>query len=108
MGIKKIEKSAWGAYFDAFSRQFRGTRRTDYAEIRVFSKELGAHKETSWLPLVGITYDRKDDLLEVAVENMDHLIYHPDQIYVDEAGVGVIKSLQIIRKDGTREVIELR
>lgn len=108
MGIKKIEKSAWSVYFDDFSRQFRGNKRTDYAEIRIFSREIGVQQETTWMPLIGITYDRKDDLLEVAVENMDHLIYKPEQIYVDEAEAGVINSLEIIRQDGTREVIELR
>ncbi len=108
MAIKKIERADWSAYFDAFSKPFAQGRRVDYAEIRVFSPEVGAQPATTWLPLAGITYDAQNDLLEVAVANLDHLVFHPATIYVDEAGEGVISSMQITRQDGTREVIELR
>jgi hypothetical protein len=108
MSIKQLEKADWASYFDAFSKKLNREHRTDYAEIRVFSQEDGAQPETSWLPLAGITYDRKGDLLEVLVENMDHLVYHPKEIYVDEMEDKVLSSLEVVREDGTIEVIELR
>lgn len=108
MGIKKIERKDWADYFDAFSRKLNRDHRIDYAEIRVFSLEDGAQPETSWVPLSGITYDRKGDLLEVLVENMDHIIFHPDEIYVDVTEDDVLTSLEVVHVDGTKEVIELR
>ncbi len=108
MATRKLDKSAWAAYFAAFSKPFMHGERVDYAEIRVFSPEVGAQQETTWLPLSGITYDARSDLLDVAVANLDHMIYRPAEIYVEEAGAGVISSIQIVRDDGTREVIELR
>jgi hypothetical protein len=108
MAIKKIDQANWASYFDAFSRNLIRSRRSDYAEIRVFSMEDGAQPETAWLPLAGITYDAKGDLLEIQVTNLDHLILHPAEIYVDEAGAGVIASLEIVRQDGVKEIIELR
>jgi hypothetical protein len=39
---------------------------------------------------------------------MDHMVLHPEEIYVDESEKGGINSLEVIRKDGTIEVIELR
>lgn len=108
MAIKQIEPDDWGPYFDTFSQKMRRDRRTDYAEIRVFSTEDGAQKETAWLPLSGIVYDRKDNLLEVLVENMDHLVLNPSRIYVDETAKGMLTSMEVIRGDGTREVIEVR
>lgn len=108
MAIRHLAPEDWSRYFDAFSRRHIRERRTDYAEIRVFSMEDGAQPETSWLPLAGITYDRKDDLLEILVENMDHLILHPTEIFVEETEEGVLTSLQVVRRDGLKEIIEVR
>lgn len=108
MGIKKIERTRWDTYFNAFSQTLMRSHRVDYAEIRVLSTEFGAQQETTWLPLQGITFDAKSDLLEVLVENMDHLVWHPSEIYVDEAADGTLMRFEVLRKDGTREIIELR
>lgn len=69
--------------------------------------EDGAQPETSWLPLDGISYDRKKDLLEVLVEDFDPLALHPKEIYADEMGEEVL-SIEVIRQDETKEIIELR
>ncbi len=108
MSIKKIDRAQWGTYFDAFSKTLARTHRTDYAEVQVLSPEDGAQLETSWLPLIGISYDHKSDLLEILVENMDHLILHPEHVYVDETEEGLLTSFEVVRKDGTKEVIEVR
>jgi Family of unknown function (DUF5335) len=108
MSVRKLEKKAWKAYFNGLSKSYMRHERLDYAEIRIFSQEIGAQPETSWLPLKGITYDDKDDLLEVDVEHLDHLVYHPGEIYVEETPNGMLTTLEIVRKDGIKEIIELR
>lgn len=108
MSVRKLERTAWKSYFNTLSRPYVRNQRTDYAEIRVFSLEIGAQPETGWLPLEGITYDEKDDLLEVTVEHLDHLVYHPESIFVEETPDGQLTSLEIVRKDGVKEIIELR
>lgn len=108
MAIKKLDKTQWQAYFDAFSRPFAQGKQVEYAEVRVFSQELGAQPHTQWLPLFGITYDGKGDLLEVVVENLDYIIYHPEEIYVDEEADGLVTSMEVLQPDGTKEVIEFR
>lgn len=107
MAITKIARQDWPTYFDNLSTRLADNQRPEYAEIRVLSMEDGAQRETSWLPLDGITYDRKDDLLEVIVEGMDHLILQPEEIFVDEEDEEVL-SMEIVRKDGTKEIIEIR
>jgi hypothetical protein len=107
MVIRSLPRPEWAPYFDGFSRAKQQTGRVDYAEVRVFSPEIGAQPETRWLPLLGLTYDPKDDLLEVLVEGLDHLIAHPTAIYVDEAG-GRLERMEVVRRDGTREVVEIR
>lgn len=108
MAIKKLDTNQWDPYFRDFSKELIGEGRTDYAEIRVFSRDIGAQQETRWLPLQGITYDSKDNLLEITVDGLDHLIYEPREIYVDETTEGILTSMEVIRSDGTTEVIEVR
>jgi hypothetical protein len=61
-----------------------------------------------WLPLRGITYDPKDDLIEVALDGLDHLIRHPKEVYVDEDVGGGLMSVAVVTADGTREIVKLR
>jgi hypothetical protein len=36
--------------------------------------------------LLGISYDPKDDIIEIALEGVDHLIPKPREVYVEENG----------------------
>lgn len=103
MATRKIEKGLWRSYFDRLTQNLVGKR----AEIEIDSLELGSQIEAEWLPVFGITYDPKDDLVEVALEDVDHLIRSPREIYVDEDVVG-LASLLIIDGSGTRQIVKFR
>lgn len=103
MTVRKLEKPEWQRYFDFLSRGFQGAQ----AEIEVASLSLGDQVEADWLPLLGITYDPKDDLVEVALEGLDHLIYKPREIYFD-ATTAELTSLEIVDAEGVRQVVKLR
>ena len=80
-----VPKPEWGKYLDRVSRGMVGLR----AEIEVASLELGDQIEAQYLPIAGIFYDHKDDLVGVTLEGLDHMIRHPQSIYVEESGDGV-------------------
>ena len=103
MAAQKIEKSKWQAFFDRLSRGLVGMR----AEIEVASLALGDQIEAEWLPLLGITYDSKNDLLEIALEGLDHLIKHPKEVWAD-AGVGALLNFEVIDGEGVAQIIKLR
>ena len=105
MAIRQLPRTDWKDYFDAFSKAKDDAGRVDYAEIRVFSPEIGAQPHTKWLPLQGLTYDSKDDRLEVFVAGLDHMIVHPKAIFVEETS-GRLDSIEVVREDGTYEVVE--
>src|SRR3979411_2665921 len=100
---KKLEKSQWRAYFDRVSKALIGKR----AEIEVASLKLGDQIAAEWLPLVGITYDPKDDILEVALDGVDHLITKPREIYVEEQGLE-LAAVEVIDAEGVRQIVVLR
>jgi hypothetical protein len=103
MATRKLDKEKWRIFFDRMSAGLLGMR----AEIEVDSLELGAQIEAEWLPVLGITYDPKDDILEIALEGVDHLIHKPREIHVDE-GIGGLESLLVVDGDGVKQIVKLR
>jgi hypothetical protein len=103
MAAQKIDRPAWQAFFDTISKGLVGVR----AEIEVASLALGDQIEAEWLPLLGITYDPKDDVLEIALGGLDHLIPRPQELYAD-AGAGALLSFEVIDGDGASQIIMLR
>jgi Family of unknown function (DUF5335) len=59
------------------------------------------------LPLLGLAYDPKDDLFEVALDGVDHMIPKPREIYLDD-DVGGLISIEVVDAEGTRQIIKLR
>lgn len=107
MATRKIDKVDWSSYFTRATRQIIDGKGPKQAEIRILAPTTGAQVESDWKPLLGITYDHHDNLLEVAMEHLDHLIVHPDDIYVQEESDGILRSMEVIEGD-TKHIVELR
>lgn len=103
MSTQQIDKSEWADFFDGFTKALPGKR----AEVEVASLDLGDQIAADWLPFVGITYDPKDDLIEIALEGLDHMIRRPQEVHVDY-DVGSLISLEVVNGDGVREIIKLK
>lgn len=108
MATRKIDQSEWSAFFGELAKDHRRRKQVDYAEVRVMSRDIGVHKEVSWLPLIGITYDARGDIIDLSVENMNHMIQHPRELYVDDADDGRVTCMEVLREDGVVELIEIR
>jgi hypothetical protein len=103
MAVRKIDKPEWRVFFDWLSQGLLGAR----VEIEVASLDLGDQIEAEWLPLLGITYDHKDNLLEIALEGVDHLIRDPREVWAD-LNVGEMISVEVIDDRGVSQIIKLR
>jgi len=101
--LRTIPKTDWRSFFDRMSQALLGK----WAEIEVASMELGDNIIAEWVPMIGITYDSRDDLLDVALDRANHLIRHPKEILVEEDENG-LKSVAVLDGDGTRQIINLR
>lgn len=103
MTTRKLDKKEWHAFFDGVTRMLEGKQ----AEIEVAALRLGDQVAAAWLPLIGITYDPEDDIVEVALEGLDHLIAKPRAIHVEERSEGIV-ALEIIDADDVRQIVKLR
>ena len=103
MTTRKLGKKQWRVFFDSVTTMIEGKQ----AEIEVASLRLGDQVEAEWLPLLGIAYDPNDDIVEVALEGLDHLIPKPREIYVEDGTEGIM-ALEIVDADDEKQIIKLR
>jgi len=103
MAIRKLERKEWRPHFDALSKLL-GAK---LGQVEVASLKLGDHAETKWVPLLGITYDPHDDVVDVALDGVDHLIEKPRAIYADNVGAQTM-SLEIVDADGVKHIVRLK
>jgi hypothetical protein len=102
MTTRKLEKPEWRSFLDNVS-----ILEAKAAEIEVGSLRLGDQVEAKWLPLIGVTYDPKDDLVEIALDGLDHMIRRPCEIYIDN-GAGTLSSIEIVDADGVKQIIRFK
>ena len=103
MAIRRLEKDEWQADLDRISKRLAGMR----AEIEVAALNLGDQIAAEWVPMFGIVYDSKDDVLEIALDGLDHLISKPKEIYVDESQTE-LASFEVVDADDVRHIVQLR
>ena len=79
---QNIDKSGWRVAVAKLSKSLNGK----HAEIEIAALSLGAQIAAEWLPVIGITYDPKDDIVEVALEGPDHIISRPRELHFQVEG----------------------
>ena len=100
--IRRILRSDWSRYFDLTSPLLIGKR----VDVEIDSMDLGSQVVAHWLPLLGLVYDPRGDILEIALDGLDHIIYGPREIYVDDSPFGAT-TLAVTDHDGVMRIITL-
>ena len=107
MAVTKLHKSKWSVYFDRMSKELLSKR----AEVEVAGVPLGDQIQAEWLPLLGIVYDHKNDLVHVILggpeAHLDHMIRRPRDIYVSE-GAARLENVVVLDGDGLEQILTLR
>jgi hypothetical protein len=107
MAYVPIARENWEAYFDTVTKVLEGRE----VEIEVAGLEFGDQIQAEWLPLNGLSYDRKADAFYVYVESIDrdlgHAIVHPREIFVRQ-GAGGLEQVVVSDSDGDKHIIRLR
>jgi len=101
--MRAIKKSDWAAYCERVTRGLIGKR----AEIEVDSLQVGAQVQAEWVPIIGLDYDPKDDLFEVALDGLDHLIYRPREFYAEETASN-LNLIAIVDGEGARHLVRFK
>ena len=103
MPLTQLAKAQWQPYFDRVAKVL-GTKQV---QIEVVGLGLGDQIEADWIPLIGVSYDPKNDVLAVIAEGVDHLIRRPKQIHIDHE-IDWLHSIEAIDADDVRHIILLK
>ncbi|HEB97172.1 MAG TPA: hypothetical protein ENI96_12185 [Sedimenticola thiotaurini] len=105
MATQIIEKERLKDYLDHFSIVIP----TELTEIEVASLELGDQIAAEWVPLSGLSYDPKDDVILVDLDNgkYEHTIQQPVEFAVQEGDDG-IQSFEVKCSKGHLHIIKFR
>jgi Family of unknown function (DUF5335) len=103
MTIRKLEKQEWRPFFGAMSKLLDAKD----AEVEVAALDLGDQTEAEWLPLLGISYDPRDDVIDIALDGLDHMISKPRDVYLDN-GAAILSSIEIVDADGVKQIVKLK
>lgn len=106
--VKGLPRSEWERYFDDLAKRFFRDLNPEVATVELVAHELGDQVVADRARVVGFTYDPRDNVLEVALQGLDHLVYRPREITVAEGDDGFPEWVEVLRDDGDREVIHLR
>jgi hypothetical protein len=58
--------------------------------------------------LTGISFDPDTKVLELALDSGDHRVYEPREVWAVEEANGSLSALEIMAKDGSLEVVEIK
>lgn len=100
-----IPKDQWTAHFDAFSKRLMREDVPEIATVTVRGGPVREGRAVQGARLLGVTYDRNDNILDVALEGVDHLVWKPIAIWTRETDDGFIDQITVLREDGSREVV---
>jgi uncharacterized protein DUF5335 len=95
-------------YFDTFTKRFLRRESTDVVDVNVMAEDLGDQVAAEGAHLIGITYEPRTDTVELELEGGDLRTYKPTEVWVVEEDDGFLRAIEMVRPDGTREIVRVR
>jgi hypothetical protein len=103
MSRRTLARAEWRRYCDGVSKATIGRR----VELDVASLDLGDLVEARWSPLLGLVFDVRGDVLEVALDGVGHSIVSPRKVLLEETERGLV-AIEIVGADDTVETLRFR
>lgn len=108
---RDLASESWAEYFDALSRELLHAP----TSIEVGDPSGPASVEATHLALHALTYDRRNDVFEVAVALerphlrgvLRHLVDHPARVTVDSQTMLAPMTIAVDGRDGLRTMIRI-
>ena len=105
---KKIPRERLTEYFDAFSKRFLMDDAPEAADVQVLEPGAGDQRMVEGVRLHGVTYEPKENVLEIELGRGDHRVYKPAEVWTVEEDDGFVSAIEIIRADSAKEIISVK
>jgi hypothetical protein len=103
MTIRRLEHGEWDGFCIRASRGYLGKQ----VNIEVISPQIGSQLNVRRMPLLGMSYDPKSDVLQLLLGEFSHRIRAPRELYVDEIPLCSV-SFEVIDAEGSRQIVTLQ
>ena len=104
---KRIARDQLTRYFDAFSKKFLMPDSPGAADVEVVGSDVGDQPVANRVPLLGVDYDPHTNALELELGSGDHRAFNPREVWTVEESDGFVSSIQIVREDGAKELVNI-
>jgi hypothetical protein len=104
----KVPHERLAEYFAAFTRRFLMDDSPEAVDVTVLEPDLGEQIAAQGARLMGVTYDPKGNTLEIELDAGDHRVYDPQEVWTIEEADGFLSAIEVVHRDGSREVISVR
>jgi hypothetical protein len=101
---KQLAREEWKTYFDRFTAERLQDDTPEAATVEIVSPRLGDQVEFTDVRLLGLAYVPKTEAFQVLLENVDHLVFHPTEIWVLEGDDDAL-TIEVVGADGGKEII---
>ncbi len=108
---RELAHETWSEYLDAASRELLNAQ----VSIEIIAAPGQPLVEAERLALQALTYDRRDDVFEVAAARggpnlpsvLRHLVDHPERIVIDSWTMLAPMTIAVDGRDGVRTVVRI-
>jgi Family of unknown function (DUF5335) len=108
---RELARETWAEYFDALSKELLN----EPVSVEIIGAPGPPLMEASHLALLALTYDRRDDVFEIAAVRggphlpsvLRHLVAHPARIEVDSQTMLAPTTIAVEGPDQVRTVITI-
>jgi uncharacterized protein DUF5335 len=104
----KVPHERLAEYFATFTRRFLMDDSPEAVDVEVLEPDLGEQVAAQGVRLVGVTFDPKGNTLEIELDFGDHRVYDPKEVWTIEESDGFLSAIEVVHRDGEREVISVR
>jgi hypothetical protein len=109
--MRQIPRADWATEFQAITKRNSGRPTV----VEEYDQEMGPLEVENDYPLLGISYDRRDDRIDIMLGNLAdpkrHLMHSIGNVLFVELvtdPAGIDQSLRILRRDGAETVLGFR
>lgn len=103
MTTRRIDKAEWRDFMDSLTHDLVGRQ----AEVEIAALGLGTRIAAEWLGLFGFNYDPRADVIEIALDGVDHMIQSPRELWAEIGPAGLL-AMEVIGGDDTKQIVRLR
>jgi hypothetical protein len=103
----RIPTSQLEDYFNGFTKAFLLRDSTNAVDVELLAPDWGDQFAVEGAHLRGISYDPRRNSLEFSLEEGDHRVAQPAEVWTDEEADGFVRTIEIVSGDGTREIIRI-